>query len=276
MSASDERGGGRSLQTHKSVSCVLMWITLGEEMLLRRITKHVKDQNWFAVGLDFLIVICGILIAFQITNWNEARHDRRDEQRYLAELAVNLEADLAQVRAGQEASLQRVAAAEAILAEAAPDYGRPRFFPEIDDDLPPPGAFADYPYATLTAYFFLVSSKSTFEELIQTGNIGIISNRSLVKELTGYYDRLDRQRGNDDLMLTQAEGMLDWTRENGVGMADRSSLEETIELAKTDKSFLGFVKMARFLAYFQYTRLLGVETNTETLLAAVEVEIEAR
>ena len=42
-------------------------------MLLRSLTKHVKDQNWFAVALDFFIVVTGILIAFQITNWNEER-----------------------------------------------------------------------------------------------------------------------------------------------------------------------------------------------------------
>ena len=56
----------------------------------------------------------------------------------------------------------------------------------------------------------MVSSNSTFEELIQTGNIGVISNRSLVNELTEFYDRIDRQRGDDDLLLSQAEGMLDW------------------------------------------------------------------
>lgn len=25
-------------------------------MLLQRMTKHVNDQNWFAVGLDFVII----------------------------------------------------------------------------------------------------------------------------------------------------------------------------------------------------------------------------
>lgn len=25
-------------------------------MILRRLTKHVKDQNWFTVALDFVIV----------------------------------------------------------------------------------------------------------------------------------------------------------------------------------------------------------------------------
>ena len=31
-------------------------------MLLRRITKHVKDQNWFAVVLDFAIVVAGVMM----------------------------------------------------------------------------------------------------------------------------------------------------------------------------------------------------------------------
>jgi len=44
-------------------------------MILRRVTGHVKAQNWFAVGIDFLIVVAGILIAFQITNWAAARQD---------------------------------------------------------------------------------------------------------------------------------------------------------------------------------------------------------
>lgn len=42
-------------------------------MRLRRGTKHVKAQNWLTGVLDFLIVVAGILIAFQITSWDEPR-----------------------------------------------------------------------------------------------------------------------------------------------------------------------------------------------------------
>jgi hypothetical protein len=45
----------------------------GIGMLLRRITQHVKDQNWFAVLLDFVIVVAGILIAFWISSVAEKR-----------------------------------------------------------------------------------------------------------------------------------------------------------------------------------------------------------
>lgn len=59
-------------------------------MLLRSLTKHVKDQNWFAVALDFFIVVAGILIAFQITNWSEGRQTRAD----LAEAEIAIKTDL--------------------------------------------------------------------------------------------------------------------------------------------------------------------------------------
>ena len=56
-------------------------------MLLRRITQHVKSQYWFAAFIDFLIVVVGILIALQITNWNEVRSDRQRDAQYLESLA---------------------------------------------------------------------------------------------------------------------------------------------------------------------------------------------
>ena len=43
------------------------------EMLLRSLTKHVNDQNWIAIGIDFIIVVVGVFIGIQVANWNEAR-----------------------------------------------------------------------------------------------------------------------------------------------------------------------------------------------------------
>ncbi|MGJ8664331.1 MAG: hypothetical protein ACSHWU_11810 [Marinicella sp.] len=45
-------------------------------MILRSITKHVKEQNWFAVTLDFIIVVFGVFLGIQIGDWNEERLTR--------------------------------------------------------------------------------------------------------------------------------------------------------------------------------------------------------
>lgn len=59
-------------------------------MLLRRVTQHIQNQNWFAVFIDFMIVVVGVFIGIQVANWNEARIDREDEVRYLKAMAEDV------------------------------------------------------------------------------------------------------------------------------------------------------------------------------------------
>jgi len=56
-------------------------------MILRSITKHVRDQNWVAVFLDFLIVVVGVFIGIQVANWNEVRQARVEETAILERLS---------------------------------------------------------------------------------------------------------------------------------------------------------------------------------------------
>lgn len=53
-------------------------------MLLRRITEHVKAQNWTAVALDFIIVVVGVFMGIQVSNWNDTQSSK-------AELRTSLE-----------------------------------------------------------------------------------------------------------------------------------------------------------------------------------------
>ncbi|MEO0368474.1 MAG: hypothetical protein AAF197_06750 [Pseudomonadota bacterium] len=58
-------------------------------MLLRRVTQHVKAQNWFAVFLDFIVVVAGIWFALIAGQWVEDRQARIDLDR--AERDLNFE-----------------------------------------------------------------------------------------------------------------------------------------------------------------------------------------
>ncbi len=59
-------------------------------MILRRITEHVKTQNWFAVGIDFLIVVIGVFIGIQVSNWNENRALDRQSDLFSERLIADL------------------------------------------------------------------------------------------------------------------------------------------------------------------------------------------
>ena len=54
--------------------------------MLRRFTDNVRTQNWFALALDFLIVVLSIFFALQANSWNEARKDKIDEHLFLSQL----------------------------------------------------------------------------------------------------------------------------------------------------------------------------------------------
>ncbi|MEO1028257.1 MAG: hypothetical protein AAFX02_04290, partial [Pseudomonadota bacterium] len=96
-------------------------------MLLRRVTRHVKDQNWFAVFLDFSIVVAGVLLAIQVAGWNQLKIDKDQAERLLAELVVDLE-DMSEVLQAQQAYYETSAQElDALLTQL-----------EIERDDPPP------------------------------------------------------------------------------------------------------------------------------------------
>ena len=60
-------------------------------MLLRRVIDHVRDQNWFAVALEFVIVVSGVLLAFQVSEWSADQANREAERLYLSTMAGELD-----------------------------------------------------------------------------------------------------------------------------------------------------------------------------------------
>lgn len=154
-------------------------------MILRRITKHVSDQNWFAVALDFFIVVVGILIAFQITNWNEAQKEDTLEHQYLERLRddIAISAKQARVRiANQEEKL----ASQRILLKALNSC-------TLDDETRPDVVDGIFRIGQFEPPSLV---RGVIDELQSTGRMGIISNIDLRRELT---ELLDEQQSHSDV-----------------------------------------------------------------------------
>ncbi len=67
-------------------------------MLMRRIREHVSAHNWFAVGIDLVIVVLGVFLGTQVSNWNAERLAHEAGDTYRARIVRDLEnnqADLA-------------------------------------------------------------------------------------------------------------------------------------------------------------------------------------
>ncbi len=55
-------------------------------MIHQRLSKHLRSQNWFAVAVDFVIVVVGVFMGLQVQVWNEARKERIEEHALLSRL----------------------------------------------------------------------------------------------------------------------------------------------------------------------------------------------
>ena len=166
-------------------------------MLLRSMTKHVKDQNWFAVGLDFFIVVFGILITFQVTNWNEARSFRAQEAVIIAGIIVDLRADKQQLSIGIGMANRSVQAINYALHGADRQLaGNNEFWflnrgktdglynvPEwqnFGEDAP------DHLWSMAVVRYYPVQGSTAFDTLMANGNLGLLQDSSLVARLQSY------------------------------------------------------------------------------------------
>ena len=63
-------------------------------MILRRLTENLRAQNWTAISIEFLIVVIGVFIGTQVSNWNQDRIEQRETERLLVNLAPELQGQL--------------------------------------------------------------------------------------------------------------------------------------------------------------------------------------
>ena len=144
-------------------------------MLLRRVTEHLKAQNWTAVALDFVIVVMGVFIGIQVSNWNDGLADRARE----AQAIEGLREDFRQLDIRVQRAVafhERAFAGLQVVVKSLergelPDSDRRQF----EDGL-------RYGYRTAA----VVAVSSTLAELTSTGQISLLRDPELRKALTEY------------------------------------------------------------------------------------------
>jgi hypothetical protein len=142
-------------------------------MLLRRITAHVKAQNWTAIALDFFIVVVGVFIGIQVSNWNERLAFEQREQVLLRELRGEVVQNMVDARSKGEAFLIGADSARRVLNAADHDGS-----PCMEDCWP---LVVDLMHAS--QWQQIMSSWSTYDELRREG---LPSDRRIIEMVEKY------------------------------------------------------------------------------------------
>ena len=59
-------------------------------MILRRLRDNLKTQNWTTIAIELAIVIVGVFVGNQVSNWNQARLEKQATNRMLDQLRPEL------------------------------------------------------------------------------------------------------------------------------------------------------------------------------------------
>jgi len=78
---------------------------------MNKAAKHLAD-NWFKYILEVLVIIVGVLGAFGLNHWNEARLRLRTEQDVLKQIAFDLQRTVNSVQACSDSHLRIIATAQ--------------------------------------------------------------------------------------------------------------------------------------------------------------------
>jgi hypothetical protein len=147
--------------------------------MLQRLRQRFANLAFGPLVLEIIVVILGILIAFQIDRWAEDRRDRQAEYDYLVRLKDDLQNEIQSMDTAIDQAESRIAAV-LLLEEALTD-------PAVALERPSAVATA---VETATWRSFPQINAFIYSELQNTGNLSLIQSDSLRRELANHYSSI--------------------------------------------------------------------------------------
>ncbi len=136
-------------------------------MILRRVIEHMKHQHWSAIGIELVIVVVGVFIGMQVSNWNQARVERERTALVLDAFRADMRDYIRVARTYGDKATKGLAAFDA--ARARGEKPAPYFMRFRGSDTPP---------------------KSVWQVAQQSGLADLV-HPNLMFEIGYYYSELD-------------------------------------------------------------------------------------
>lgn len=199
-------------------------------MILGDIPEHMKTRNWVAVVGELAIVVVGVFLGIQASNWNVERLQAREG----AQFTERLKADLRYELEGWNALVAYLGVVRENANQAAAILeGRV----DASDE-----TLLIHAYRA-TQYMYYVRRRATYEELTSTGALGLIGDQALRDTAVQFYlwpaieDAFVEGSGSvyrnlfRGIIPLEVQGAL--TRDCG----DRYSYSGTFDLTRVDLDF---------------------------------------
>jgi hypothetical protein len=222
--------------------------------LLTRIARNLRTQNWTAIAIELIVVIFGVFLGFQLTAWSTDLANQKREAGILQ--ATGKSVDRLNTQTASTASVNLTGTL------ALPEL------PPLDD-----GARRGLWGAIVTGIYPTFSTTS-FDTLVGAGEIGLIRDPTLVRQIQNYRVVLASYAATQNQSLRP---MINDVRAVGesYGLAAFADIDEaaflklvkeTPQLSATIESQLGWMAL-------QNTQMQAVDDTAAALLDRLNAQI---
>lgn len=154
-------------------------------MILRSLARAIAQQNWFTVVLELAIVILGIFIGLQVTDWNDDRKAAQMETVYLGILrddGLAMREDLLGLIARREQRRDTMMLGLRAL--------------ETCDESGDAVAAVKFAFETYQAGRGVRIADATYNEMVASGSLARISDQSLKRSIADAFSALVQLNAN--------------------------------------------------------------------------------
>lgn len=254
-------------------------------MILRRFAKALKEQNWAAITIEFVLLVLGVFLGIQVANWNQALADRRVADKYLADIADDIRSDLSELASTRDSALDRIGASSYILRRA----GVSALAPGLELTATPNAAVVGFGHITIpdvaappverrnrlwwltTDIYMYDANRSAYDALVSSGKIDLIDDERVKVVLREYYYLVNALSATQVRTLAPLRLQVIATGlargHSHMGIADERAL---VEQVGNDPAFAASVATSRELAAGHLLLCLALEKKAHEALRLLE------
>ena len=143
-------------------------------MILRRLAANVREQNWFAVAIELVVVVVGVFIGIEVSNWNAARLQHDAARTYATRIREDLAENIADLETRK--AYYRQVQSHGLAALAAMDRPASSLGPQFLID-----AYEGSQIITR------IVGRNTYDEILSVGAINAFADVAVRKHLAFYF-----------------------------------------------------------------------------------------
>jgi len=137
-------------------------------MLLRRLAESLKSQNWTAIWIEFILLVSGVFLGIQVSNWNAERELNKKSAVFTERLKTDLREEAWAYEYLIEYNKDVLSNISKVLAVMDGEA-------EMSDE-----QFVISAYRA-TQYKYNDRKRATYDEMVSTGSIDLIKDQTLRK-----------------------------------------------------------------------------------------------